>query len=140
MSGNEISAPVKERNPITHESHRRQAFWQIYFPMILFGTLVVVALVLVLIAEDQGVSKWADISLIYIISLVMVAFLVTSAILVLSVIYTRRLYKAAPFFFFNVQKFTFLAELRVKDVSTSAAEPFIRIRSFFAGLRALRRR
>jgi hypothetical protein len=140
MSGNENPAPEKQRNPITQAAHRKQAFWQIYFPLILFGVLVIIAIVLVLLVDDEGASKWADISLIYIIALAMIAFLVTTVLLVMLVVYTARLSKATPFFFFRVQRFFYLIEIRVKDISNIASEPFLRIQSFIAGARALRRK
>lgn len=140
MSVNENPAPEKQRNPVTQAAHRKQAFWQIYFPLILFGVLVIIAIVLVLFMEDEGASKWADISLIYIISLAMIAFFVTTVLLVVLMVYTARLSKATPFFFFRVQRFSYLTETRVKEISKVASEPFIRIQSYIAGVRALRRK
>jgi hypothetical protein len=140
MSAHEKLPQTKQRNPRTQAHHQRQAFWQIYFPLILFGVLVLIAIVLVILQDDQGASRWSDISLIYIISIMMIIFLVTVIFLVVSVIYTARLIKELPYFFFTVQGFFYASELRVKDVSRVAAEPFIRIRSYFAGARALRRK
>jgi len=140
MAVNDNPAPEQQRNPITQAAHRRQAFWQIYFPLILFGILVFIAIVLVVLMQDEGASKWADISLIYIISLAMIAFLVTTILLVMLVVYTARLSKATPFFFFKVQRFFYLMEIRVKDISNIASETFLRIHSFIAGARALRRK
>ncbi|MFL7893753.1 MAG: hypothetical protein ACK2UM_01560 [Anaerolineales bacterium] len=140
MSVEENPAPEQQRNPITQAAHRKQAFWQIYFPLILFGILVVVAIVLVVLIDDRGASKWADISLIYIIAIAMIAFLVTTILLVMLVVYTARLSKATPFFFFKVQRIFYLTEIRVKDIANIASEPFLRINSFIAGVRALRRK
>ena len=140
MASDRLTPDSKQRNLITHEAHRRQAFWQIYFPLIFFGVLVVVAIALALFSEDEGVSKWSDISLIFMISLTMVTFVIVTILLVVSVIYTRRLSKATPYFFFIVQKYAYLVELRVKRASTMTAEPFIRFNSYIAGVRALRRK
>ena len=140
MTTNDLLPPEKQRNPITQEAHRRQAFWQIYFPLILFGAFVIVAIVLAVLMNDRRASKWSDISLIYMISLAMVTFLITTIVLVVSIVYTGKLIKATPYFFFIVQKYAYLMELRVKKASNVAAEPFLRIHSFFAGARAIRRK
>lgn len=140
MASDRLTTDSKQRNPITHEAHRRQAFWQIYFPLIIFGVLVVVAIALALLSENEEASKWSDISLIFMISLAMVTFVIVIVFLVISVFYTRRLLKATPYFFFIVQKYTYLVEIRVKRASNIAAEPFLKLNSYIAGVRALRRK
>ena len=140
MAPNDLLPPEKPRNPVTQEAHRHQAFWQIYFPMILFGAFVIVAFIMAVLVDSQGASKWADISLIYMISLAMVTFLITMIIIVVTVIYTAKLIKATPYFFFIIQKYAYLMEARVKRASNMAAEPFLRVNSFIAGARALRKK
>jgi uncharacterized membrane protein len=140
MDSEEFTPTLKQRNPITYQAHRRQAFWQIYFPLIGFSILVITTIVLAIAATNAQASKWADISLIFIISITMVAFLVVTVVLVVSVYYSRRLLKATPYFFFNAQRFIYLVEIRVKRVSNAAVEPILRVNGFFAGAGALRRK
>lgn len=140
MERNEVLPPEKQRNPITQEAHRRQAIWQIYLPLILFGVFLIVAIVLVILLDDAGASKWADISLIYILSLVMVGMLLTMIMLVVTVVYTSKLLKGTPYFFFVIQRYTYIVELRIKQVSSGAAEPILRINSMIAGARILRKK
>jgi predicted Na+-dependent transporter len=140
MASDRITPELKQRNPITREAHRRQTFWQIYLPLIVFGVLVIVTIILSIFAENQAASKWADISLIFMISLAMVTFLIIIVGLVFSVYYTRQLLKATPFFFFTIQRYAYIIEIRVKRVSNAAAEPFLRLNSYIAGARALRRK
>jgi uncharacterized membrane protein len=140
MDSEEFTPILHQRNPITYQAHRRQAFWQIYFPLIVFTMLVMATIVLVLVANNAQVSNLADISLIFIISITMVAFLVVTVGLIISVVYSRRLLKATPYFFFNAQRFIYLVEIRVKRVSNAAVEPILRVNGFFAGAGALRRK
>ena len=140
MAPNDLLPPEKQRNPVTQEAHRHQAFWQIYFPMILFGAFVIVAFIMAVLVDSLGASKWADISLIYMISLAMVTFLITMIIIVVTVIYTAKLIKATPYFFFIIQKYAYVMETGVKRASNMAAEPFLRVNSFIAGARALRKK
>jgi uncharacterized membrane protein len=140
MASDRLTPDSKQRNPIIHAAHRRQAFWQIYFPLIIFGVLVVVAIALALLSENEEASKWSDISLIFMTSLAMVSFVIVIIFLVVSVIYTRRLLKATPYFFFVVHKYTYMVEIRVKRASNIAVEPFLRLNGYIAGMRALRRK
>jgi hypothetical protein len=140
MATNDFLPIEKQRNPITKEAHKRQAFWQIYFPLILFGAIVLITIVLVVFADTAAASKWADISLIYIVALAMVVFLITMIGTVVIIFYTARLIKAMPYVFFTIQRFASMMELRVKKASNVAAEPFLRINSFIAGARALRKK
>ena len=140
MQQNGIIPPKKERNPITQEAHRRQTFWQIYFPLILVAALVIIAIISAILLEDEGASKWADISLIYMVSLTMVVFLITTIALVVLVIYLARIIKETPYFFFAIQRYTYLMEQRIKSATNSVEEPFLRINSFIAGAKVLRRK
>jgi hypothetical protein len=140
MQQNDVINPRKERNPVTSEAHRRQTFWQIYFPMLLFGAFVVIAIISAVLLESEGVSKWADISLIYMVSLTMVIFLITTIVIVVTAIYMARLIKETPYFFFIIQRYAYLVEQRIKSATSAAEEPFLRINSFIAGARALRRK
>ena len=140
MSTNDFLPQEKPRNPVTREAHKHQAFWQIYFPMILFGAFVLVAIVAAFFLESEGASKWADISLIYMVSLAIVIFLITFILTVGMIYFTAKLTRATPYFFFVVQRYFYIMELRVKQASDKAAEPFLRINSFIAGARALRKK
>jgi hypothetical protein len=130
----------KQRNPITQATHKHQAFWQIYFPLILFGAFVLITIILVVFADNAAASKWADISLIFIISLAMVVFLLTMIGTVVIIYYNVRLIKATPYVFFTIQRYAYIMELNVKRASSVAAEPFLRVNSYIAGARALRKK
>jgi len=140
MTSDQITPQLKQRNPITYEAHRRQSFWQIYFPLIIFAVLVIFTIIVAVLAENEEASKWADISLIFMISISLVVFAVVIVGLVYAAIYFRRLIKATPYFFFNVQRFTYMMEIRVKKGASIVVEPILRLNSFFAGARALRRK
>lgn len=140
MASDRITPELKQRNPITYEAHRKQTFWQIYFPLIVFGVLVVITILLALFAEDAANSKWADIALIFMIAIAMVTFLIVMVGLVFAAYYITQLLKVSPYYFFIAQRYSYLIEIRVKRYSNVAAEPFLRIHSFFAGAGALRRK
>ena len=123
MPSDRITPELKQRNPITQEAHRRQTFWQIYLPLIIFGVLVVITIVLALLADNAADSKWADISLIFMISIAMVTFVIVIIGLIFAAYYTTQLLKVTPYYFFVVQRYSYLIEIRVKKYSNVAAEP-----------------
>jgi hypothetical protein len=70
-AASEVSRPLPEPNPVTRQSHRRQAFWQITVPF-LVALLVILLLAGGTIWAAVGgfgeVSRWADISVIWLLS------------------------------------------------------------------------
>jgi heme/copper-type cytochrome/quinol oxidase subunit 2 len=140
MPSEQITPTLQQRNPITYEAHRRQTFWQIYFPLIIFALLVIGTMVLVLLEGREQQSQGSDISLIFLISVTLVAFLIVIVVSIYLIVYLRRLIKASPYFFFNVQRISYTIEMRVKKFSNMVVEPILRLNSFIAGARALRRK
>jgi len=70
---------VPERNPATHAIHRREVFWQITFPLIIALLLILGLVGVVIFAGFQGlgeVSRWADVSLIWLLLPALVVVLV----------------------------------------------------------------
>ena len=63
-----------ERNPLTHEKHRREVFWQITIPLVIGLVMILGLAALVIVTAVQGgnVSQAADASLVYLIIPVMV--------------------------------------------------------------------
>jgi heme/copper-type cytochrome/quinol oxidase subunit 2 len=140
MSSDQISQNLQQRNPITKEAHQRQTFFQIYLPLIIVALLVIFIVVVALLAQNEQASKWADISLIFLISVWLVVSLLVIALTIVAVIYLTRLLKASPYFFFEVQRITFIIEMRSKAIGNSIVEPVLRVNSYIAGARALRRK
>ena len=131
---------MQQRNPITKEAHQRQTFFQIYLPLIIVALLIILIVVVALLAQNEQASKWADISLIFLISVWLVVSLLVIALTIVAVIYLTRLLKASPYFFFEVQRITFIIEMRSKAIGNSIVEPVLRVNSYIAGARALRRK
>ena len=140
MSSDQISQNLQQRNPITKEAHQRQTFFQIYLPLIIVALLMILIVVVALLAQNEQVSKWADISLIFLISVWLVVSLLVIALTIVASFYLTRLLKASPYFFFEVQRITFIIEMRSKAIGNSIVEPVLRVNSYIAGARALRRK
>jgi hypothetical protein len=128
---------LPERNPETHKAHRREVLWQVTVPLI-GGVLVLLALaVLSATGGTEQVSRWGDVSLIWLILpmlLVALIFLVITAGLAYGVIW---LVRVLPGYARQLQALFETLAVKVKQVSDLAAEPFIRIQSFMAGMQAL---
>jgi len=135
--------PLQSRNPATQRAHQREALWQISLPLVLGVLLVLAAAGGVVWAGTTNtgtVSKWADASLIWLITPLMVVALLFLGLLA-GLVYvltlgTRRL----PFFMHRVQNFFRLISLWVRKAADGAVEPVLRTQSVSAAWRALWRR
>jgi amino acid transporter len=129
-----------ERNPVTHRIHQREVFWQITIPLILGALIVLGFAAAVSIGSTQEVSRWSEISLIWLIIPVLFVSLLFLVIL-------AGLVYAATWILRNLPPYTRLAQdavARIGEVVRKGAdktvEPVLRIHMFFAAWRALRRR
>jgi hypothetical protein len=127
------------RNPVTHETHRRQVFQQITIPLIVGVTLFVAFSVLVVLSEPVSISRWADISLIWLLTCPIVLSLVLVVLLAALVYGMWKILQALPPFAYRVQNFFVRAQMKVQAFSNMMVEPVLKIRAFFAEVRAFRR-
>ncbi len=139
MSNAPIPLPVPSRNPETHAQHRRQMFWQVFFPLGFGAILLVGTCVLPVAAVAQGgdVSKWADVSLIWLILPAMFFSLIPLALLAGSVYGLLRLYEKMPGWMFRLQGVFELVRGKVRQYSDKAVEPVIQAQSFNAKIQAV---
>ena len=131
--------PDLHRNPKTHARHRREVFWQISFPLII-GVLICLLLSgLAVAASPQGASRWADISLIFLIFPVLVLSLIFLAINIASVYLLVKLIQVLPGYMFRFYGFLLMVSDWIKQVNNRAVEPFLRFEQFKASARTLGR-
>jgi hypothetical protein len=138
---NEILPPkLPERNPETHKAHSRQVLWQVTVPLAIGVILALVFAVLATMAGPAEASLWADISLIFILIPLMVVALLFIALFAAMGYGVYRLLQILPLYARRAQVFVFKLGQRVRTGSDLAVEPILRIHSFRAGVRALRRK
>ncbi len=135
---------LPERNPITHASHRREVWWQITFPLLLAILLLLAAAGSVIwvavtpVAQDQ-VSRWADVSTIWLL-LPVLGFSVLFLAILAGITYgVMRLMRVLPGFMRLIQDYLLIIQKGMKRVMDFVAEPFLKTHSAAAGLKALRR-
>jgi len=129
----------KPRNPLTQQSHRREVLWQITIPVVVGTVLMLVVCFLAATLSSPNASRWADISVIwlippgFLIALLMMLINAGSAYLLI------RMIAAAPPFFFKVQNFLRRVQLKVAAYSNKAVEPVLRVQGWSASARAAKR-
>jgi hypothetical protein len=134
------SESTKERNPNTHNTHKKQVFWQITFPLIL-GLLVVLALgvwAVLSAVQGDGVSQSADASLVFLLMPVMVMTLIPFVLLTGLAYGVILLNKNLPAAMYKVQQVMVKIRDGVIKGAGKAVEPVLRIRSTTAALQYLR--
>lgn len=128
-----------ERSSAPEDKHRREVLLQITLPMIIFVLIILALAVFAATGAPGNVSRWASVSLIWlIIPMILVAFilLVILGALAFGVI---RVTGILPEYAHQVQDiFTMIGEI-VKQGSDTVVEPFLRVHSFRASIQALKR-
>lgn len=127
-----------ERNPETHAAHKREVFWQITLPLaigILLMLAVLVAIVLSATRPVTDVSRWASVSLMWLILPSLIALLILLAITVGLVFAITQLLKVFPRYARIIQLFFERVKAKISQLSDRIAEPILRINSFWAAAR-----
>jgi len=127
----------QERNPKTYAAHKGEVFWQITLPLLMFGIIVLALCVAVVWAGSVGVgevSRWADVSLIWLLLPWLFVALLFLAILVGLVVLAK-----LPPLARQAQDTLVKINSQVTRTANVMAEPIIRIHSLLASWRALRR-
>jgi fatty acid desaturase len=136
---------ISKKKSIMHSSHvqhQKQRFWQILFPVLLFGLLLIgvcVLMILTVAGIETGVnlSQFADTALIWII-LPMLAAAIMGAIILFFLIYgIARLLKVLPGFTFRVQEIFSDISYHAHVITDKLAAPTIGIKGIFAGVSTL---
>jgi hypothetical protein len=133
------SSSLPERNPVTHRAHRREVLLQITIPLVIGLVIFLAISVLATMGSNDAVSRWGDASLIWLIVpqlLVCLLFLILMGGLAFGVIW---LVRTLPVYTRRLQDFFNLIGLRTRNIMDMIVEPVLRIQSFGAKLRALRK-
>ncbi len=129
---------LPERNPVTHAAHRREVFWQITLPLLIGGLLLLAALVGVIVAAvgaNVGVSRWADVSLIWLLLPVLPLALGILAVTAAITYGVTALLGVFPGYARLVQDYFLLFERKVKELDARIVEPVLKLHAWLAGLR-----
>jgi hypothetical protein len=130
---------TKERNPVTHQAHRKQVLWQITFPLVAAAIVVLVFAALAAIGSPQGASLWADIALIWLIIPVMIASLILLVLLAGLAYAVIWLVRTIPGYAMQAQNFMIMLASQVERLGNMIVEPILRVNAILASLQALGR-
>lgn len=141
-----MDSPTKfllpERNPITHARHRKEVFWQITIPMaigVLLFLLVATVVFLSATHEATNLSRWADVSLIWLI-LPSLFFALLFLVFLTGFIYLIIVFlKLAPNYARIIQQYFEIGKYKIFHFSNLVTRPFIKTRSTWAVVRHLGR-
>lgn len=129
-----------ERNSVTEADHKRDVLWQITLPFVvgvlvilIFGALVIVSAV----KGPEGVSLWADISLIWLIIPALLITLLAAAVLGALLYGVIRLIDVLPRYTYKAQLLLNTVQRKIAQFSNTAAEPVMKASTWTAALKAL---
>ncbi len=136
------SPQLPEPNPVTTQAHRSQKFWQIQFPLLL-GVLLVLftaaGVILAAVSGDGDVSRWSDISVIWLVAPMLLLTLIMIALTAAMVYLFRRMLPVLPRYSHLILGYFIIVSSRVDSLSNAVAEPFLRAHSLSASVQAFKR-
>lgn len=131
--------PLPAPNPVTQQAHRHQSFWQIKLPLAIGVGLALIASAGTIVATVRGaggISRWASISLIWLIlqitPLVLILIGVTAAMVYLLSV----MIPVVPRYMRLLWGYFILARGGAERLSRISVEPFLRVHSIAASIRA----
>lgn len=122
----------------SYQRHKRQSFWQILFPVLLGGLVVLVGLAFLILTATKGdpasqLSGWADTSLIWLLLPVMGLGLMAVLLLGALIYLLGRLLKILPVYTALVQRYFAIGESWVKNFVARGIKPLLTAKGFQAG-------
>jgi uncharacterized membrane protein len=129
---------VPERNAITHAKHRKEVFWQITLPMLiglLLALLVVVVIIFSTTTTAADLSRWADVSTIWLILPSLVITLIFLAILIAFTYLISVVLKFTPRYARIVQIYFEIGRYRISHIADQITDPIIKTHSIWAVVR-----
>lgn len=127
-----------ERNPVTHQIHRREVLWQVTVPLIVAILVVLALMALAVVGSPASASTWADISLIWLIIPAMfggLVVLIITAALAYGIIW---LVRNVPIYTRKVQAFMANVAVMSKRIGDKVVAPIMAVQGFSASARAAR--
>ena len=119
----------KIRNPETAARHRREVFWQITIPLLVFILLLILLVLALAVGGAGDLSTWADISTIWLIIPLLIFGTIFLVLMVAMVYGISRLLAVLPYYAFRAQIFFFRTRNAVRIYSDKAVEPVFKIRN-----------
>jgi hypothetical protein len=143
MPAQQIQIPAspapRERNPKVAAKHRHEVALQITIPVVIGCVLVLALSIIVVFASDAATSRWADISLIWLIIPSLLVSFICMAVLAGLVYLTIWVITNLPFLFFRIHSMFLVVQTGVQKTTDRMTAPFIRFGAFKASTRTASR-
>lgn len=129
------------RNSASYLRHKSQRLWQILFPMLLTGMILLAVAILVVIGAakpdgSEAASQWADTSLIWLIIPMMLFAFVATLLLIALIILMGKIVHVIPNYTFEAQRYGNIVSSQIKLISNKLTAPIIGVDSFLARVSA----
>jgi uncharacterized membrane protein YciS (DUF1049 family) len=117
--------------------HRKQRFWQIIAPIVLFSLLIMAAGWMTVIAGNSQNRLWADVSIIWLVAPLLSVLLVLAVVLVGLIYLLARVTKGTPNITRRIQHLFYRMEKETRRAANVAVKPVLGIQQFQSGLKKL---
>ena len=136
-----VQIPPEVTQPET--DHRRQMLWQVWLPLGISLLVFLILCVLIVISASHAsteLTRWSNMSTIWLVLLIAPPALLVLAILGGLVYLMARLLRIIPPYAHLAQAYVSYFSALVRHWLDKVVEPVMRVQGFFAGAHALRKR
>lgn len=124
-------------NSPTTRAHNHQLAWQILVPLLVLMAFIIAAAVLVASNAGAVSSRWADVSIIWLIAPMLVFALIFIIVLGFLIYGITRLIQVTPRFTGKTQDFFSLLSSRTRKIANGSTQPFFWFQQAGAVLRSI---
>ena len=141
MENQTVKLPSELQESASFQQHKQQRFWQILFPLI-FGGLIILAVGVLMVLTISGVatgvneSQYADVAGIWIVLPLMFVAVIVVLILSAMIYGAARLLNILPGYTRLANYYVRLAAEKIQVWTKKAMEPIVKLESFNASLSA----
>lgn len=127
--------PAKKTS--SYRAYKRQAFWQIIFPISVIVLVFVAVSVMTSTRGSETLLKWSSISTVW-LSLPLIIFLLVNLLILAGLIYgMAKLLKVTPIYTQKLTGYIHLAREKIVAFADAVAKPVIKAEGFAASVRRL---
>ena len=125
------------RKTASYQAYKRDFLWQILVPIIIAFILVIAASVAVAVGSNASVSRWADISTIWILIPVMISAFIFLVILGAVIYGMAKLLDITPIYTQKLTGLIYFVEQKIKDVADASTKPIFFVGELAASIKSI---
>jgi predicted PurR-regulated permease PerM len=127
-------SPLAKRTP-SYQAHQRQFVWQILLPVLVAALLFIAGGVAAATRSAGTASRWADISLIWLLIPALIVALIVLVLLISLIYGLGLLLNITPEYTSRLRRYIYQAQRLIEKAADEAAQPVLFLEGVSAGIK-----